>query len=402
MRPAYQEAADDALSHAPHAEHAQRHLQILIIDLEPTPYKTDLWNTLANTPHVSLDVLYTERKNWAPDGGHNYQKWPQYQHTHRVMDGKGWRGRINSAYAAFLQIWRTPTDLICIAGYVHLATVTAIFAAVLRGRRFAVHADEFNVDRPSGRLWAPKWMVREGLRRLIFSRSVGVLVCGKRGISSAKTAGCPTVKIIDFPYVIDACRMQSDHPSAIPIDCQHDLEAERLVIAFSGRMIPRKGLPTLLHAIATLKTNCPWILWVEGDGPELSTYQQLAQGLGLQDKVRFLGFCQYDLHSWLIRSSDIVVVPSLEDTWGIVVDEGLQLGKATLSSDATGSGCDRIENGINGLIFPAGNVSALQSQLERLINDASLRNTLGQAAQRSTKNRTPADNIATLLHLVQR
>ena len=50
-----------------------------------------------------------------------------------------------------------------------------------------------------------------------------------------------------------------------------------------------------------------------------------------------LGFNQYKTHSWLIRNSDIVIVPSHEDNWGIVVDEGLKLNKLVISTYSTGS-----------------------------------------------------------------
>jgi glycosyltransferase involved in cell wall biosynthesis len=102
----------------------------------------------------------------------------------------------------------------------------------------------------------------------------------------------------------------------------------------------------------------------------------------------------------LIRSADIVVVPSLEDTWGIVVDEGLQLGKAVISSDATGSGYDRIIHGQNGFIFPAGNAHSLSSLLDTLIDDSNQRVNIGRLALSSNANIRPKDNLDLLLRLV--
>ncbi len=380
---------------------AERVCRLLVVDLEPTPYKTDLWNTFADSHAVDVQVVYTERKNWAPDGGHNYQKWPAYRHTHTVLEGQGLRGKLKAAWHTFCRVWREPLDLVCIAGYVHLATVAAIVAAVLRGRRFVVHADEFNIQRPTGRIGLVKWGVREGLRSLIFSRGDGVLVCGRRGIESAILAGCPRHKIVDFPYVIDVARMKRDEPQDVPATCLQDVGQGLLVVFFSGRMIPRKGLPTLLEAMLRLRQDPSWVLWIEGDGPEQEAYRQLTEAHGLSNRCRFLGFCQFDLHSWLIRHADIVVVPSLEDSWGIVVDEGLQFGKAVISSDATGSGYDRIQDGHNGLLFAAGDVAALHVLLGKMIGDADARRVLGFSAQAGPKNLGPADNLRALLQLWQ-
>lgn len=393
-------------SHSLPEQHARRHGErhahrILVVDLEPTPYKTDLWNAFSDSPEVDLFVIYTERKNWQPDGGHNYLKWPDNRHAHVTMEGKGLSGALRSAMVVVRHIWRDKPDLVCIAGYVHIATVVALLCSIVLGCRFVMHADEFNNDRPEGRLRGLKWLVRESLRGLIFRFGQAVLVCGERGIQSARQAGCAARKILDFPYVIDVARMKRDEPAQVPPACEQDVRDGRPIIFFSGRMIPRKGLPTLLAALRGLMDK-QWVLWVEGDGPELTHYQALAEQLGLQDRARFVGFCQFDLHSWLIRSSHIVVVPSHIDTWGIVVDEGLQLGKAVVSSDATGSGYDRVQDGHNGFIFPAGDEQVLARLLGSLIDDPGLCERVGRTAAAGHKNYGPADNLATLLRLINR
>lgn len=375
---------------------------MLVVELEPTPYKTDLWNAFSDSEEVDIFVIYTEQRNWAPDGGHNYVKWPEYRHPHVVFGGKGLLGRLRVALSVSSRILRSRADLITIAGYDRLPTALAILSATTAGKRFAVHADEFNTGLPTGRLAWLKLPVRELLREIVFARGGAVLVCGRRGVESALKAGCPEEKVLDFPYVIDAGRMRLDAPTDTPAECQEDVSAGRLIIFFSGRMIERKGLPTLLSALSMLGAHGKnWIVWIEGDGPELEKYRRLARDLRVADRCRFLGFCQYDLHSWLIRSSAIVVVPSLQDSWGIVVDEGIQLGKAVVSSDATGSGYDRIEHGRNGFLFPAGDAAGLAQLLQRVIEDEGERARVGSIAAASPRNVRPRDNLQTLLKVVR-
>jgi len=178
-----------------------------------------------------------------------------------------------------------------------------------------------------------------------------MLVCGKLGVESAIKSGCPKKKILDFPYVVDEKRLTSDVPSSIPLGCLNDLEY-KVVILFSGRLIERKGLPVLLNAYSVVAKNSDdVVLWVEGQGPEQQKYLNLAESLNLSNRIRFLGFCQFDMHSWLIRNASIIVVPSLQDNWGIVVDEGLTLRKIVISTANTGSAIDRIIHGINGYIY---------------------------------------------------
>jgi glycosyltransferase involved in cell wall biosynthesis len=370
---------------------------ILVIELEPTPYKTDRWNAFSDSAEIEVFVVYTEQKNWAPDSGHNYKQWPKRKYNFVVLSGKNILGKLSSAIRVVSILFRNKTNLVVITGYDRLSTITAIIWCLLKGQQFMVQSDEFNNNWPKGMLGSLKLPVREAIRKLVFRLSVGVLVCGKRGVESAFRAGCALEKILDFPYVIDVKRLRTDLPQHRPVSCLQDVHEGKVIIFFSGRMIPRKGLATLLAALQAVTTLREWVLWIEGDGPERLRYERLALQLNIDVKCRFIGFCQYDLHSWLIRTSDIVVVPSLEDPWAIVVDEGLQLGKAVIASSATGAGYDRICHGYSGYLFPSENTKLLAKYLERLIDNDIVRIELGKAAASSSKNIRPQDNREALL-----
>ena len=375
--------------------------EILVIDLEPTPYKTDLWNAVVDAKKAVVSVIYTEDKNPAPDGGHKYQKWPDRRYDHMSLPGVGILGFLNSSMVVMSTIFRKKPDLIYIAGYDRLVCMLAILLSCLLGNRFVVHADVYNTGMPFGRFTLAKFVVRELMRKLVFWKSTSALVCGLEGIESAIKAGCASEKIVDFPYVIDVDRMRSETPKTPPLACQEDINKDALIIMFSGRMIPRKGLETLLSVLPRLKSiSRDWVLWIEGDGPELVKYQNLARQLGVIDRCRFLGFCQFDVHGWLMCASDIVVVPSIEDSWGIIVDEGLQLGKLVISSDGVGSGNDRVQSGINGFIFPAGNASKLGNLMEKIIDDDALRLSISELAINRSKTILPRDNAQVLTSMM--
>lgn len=370
--------------------------KVLSIELEPTHYKTDLWNCIAKSDRIEELVIYTQRKNWAPDGGHNYLKFPKQNHRNRVLSGEGVIGSLCSSTLVMRAIMTASSDMVLICGYSSVPTFSALLLCFLFKKRFCLVVDEFNNQAPKGSLSVIKRIVRESLRWFCFKFSSAVLVCGENGKKSALLAGCAENKINDYPYVVDVERILKDQPSTLPEGCSKDLAEEMKIIFFSGRMIQRKGLSTLIEALSSLNnTQTDWVLWVEGDGPELSSYKIMANEYGIADKVRFLGFCQYDQHSWLIRNSDTVVVPSLEDNWGIVVDEGLQLKKFVISSDATGSGQDRIINGQNGFTFKSGDVNGLQQLIERSL-------THGKVEQNGEyKNITPTHNLNMLTELIE-
>lgn len=328
-----------------------RNKKVLVIEREPAPYKFDLWNAFGKRGSISPHVLFMESKNWLPDGSHDFQYLPKSHFRYEIFVGRNFGSRINGLIKIYKKLSTFNADLIYICGYSFFYSIYSIILSIIFKKKFVVFVDCFNCKPLSGKFSFFRQIIRKVLRIFVFRFTNKLLVCGKIGVESAIESGCPKDKILDFPYVVDEKRLASDLPSTIPENCLNDLK-HKVVILFSGRLIERKGLPVLLNAYsAAVKKSDDVVLWVEGRGPEQEKYLRLAENLNLSSRIRFLGFCQFDMHSWLVRNASIIVVPSLQDNWGIVVDEGLTLGKIVISTANTGSAMDRIKNGINGFIY---------------------------------------------------
>lgn len=110
-------------------------------------------------------------------------------------------------------------------------------------------------------------------------------------------------------------------------------------------------------------------LVIEGEGPKRNEYEALAADFKIIDKCFFVGFRQMDEHIGLLSISDIVVVPSYYDPWGLVVHEGMLMAKPVIASDRVGAAIDRIEHEKNGFIFPAGDLYKLSWLIKFLASD---------------------------------
>jgi len=377
-----------------------RKYRILAIELEPTPYKVDLWNAFADSGLFDVYVLYITERNWAPDAGHNFQELPPKNFRSVTLRGQGVSSIIKFASRFYSLYFSWRPEILYISGYVHIQTLIAIFTCITLGNKYAVHSDIFNNSKANSAKERIKYFVRDVIRKLIFRTASALLVCGKLGRDSALVAGCDPSKIYDFPYVVDRRRLLRDEPSEIPLDCISDKKSGNQIILFSGRLIRRKGLETLIDAVYTLRNMSAWSLWIEGDGPELKKYTTKVKSLGLEERCRFLGFSQMSFHSWLLRNSDIVVVPSFQDGWGIVVDEAMQMGKAVVTSDRTGSGADRVVNGTNGMVFAAGNHLQLSVLLQSLLVNPEKRMALGDSAQSTAAKFGPKVNAETISRIL--
>lgn len=377
---------------------------LLAVDLEPAPYKVDLWNAFAACKECRIEVLYTNAKDISKDAGHNYQELPHSQFPYRVLTGHSMFATAKKMALVGRAIASNNVNAVYIAGYVNAAPLVAIIACILYKKPFFVHSDIFNNLYPKPPLSRLKRWIRSLIRSVVFKHASAVLVCGKLGIESALAAGCSQDKVVDFPYVVDRQRLLEDTPEIVPTDLLHDLRAGKTVIYFSGRMISRKGLATTLEAVAQLESstsllgeNINWVIWIAGDGPLLRQYKEQALMLGINHRVRFLGFVQMQMHSWMLRHADIILVPSLADSWGIVVDEGMQLGNPVIASSAVGSAVDRIISGENGMLFPPGNAKELADQIGCLLSSKELRVKLGSSALTYSQNYSPRNNVAALI-----
>lgn len=118
-------------------------------------------------------------------------------------------------------------------------------------------------------------------------------------------------------------------------NCLESGVSEPLRLGFLGRLVQEKGLVYLLKAVDQLvRTGCELSLRVAGDGPDMEEVKGLIKQLGIEEKVILDGWVS-DKDLWFSKI-DVLVVPSLNESFGMVVVEGMQRGKLILSSDADG------------------------------------------------------------------
>lgn len=153
-----------------------------------------------------------------------------------------------------------------------------------------------------------------------------------------------------------------------------------VVIGSTGSLIQRKANDQLLRAAARVREFCqrPFNIVLVGEGPEHGRLALLAQQLGLADRTQFAGFQQQPL-AW-IAAMDIVVLASAKEGLPRVVLEAMLLGKPVIASDVVGSR-ELVKHGHSGFLYPYGDVAALASYLQQLLEDADLRAQMGAAGR---------------------
>lgn len=151
-----------------------------------------------------------------------------------------------------------------------------------------------------------------------------------------------------------------------------------------GRLVRHKGIELLLQAMPELPDvelmiaggpRLPDLL----QDPEARRLYQMADRLGVGDRVTFLGqVSRNDMPAWM-RSADIVACTPWFEPFGMVALEAMACGTPVLVT-AVGGLADTIEHGVNGVKVLPRDAASLVHGLRRLLDDASLRQTLASAA----------------------
>jgi glycosyltransferase involved in cell wall biosynthesis len=158
--------------------------------------------------------------------------------------------------------------------------------------------------------------------------------------------------------------------------------SDQMRILWVGRMLDWKRVDLLLKAVA-LVCHQPNFGKVDivGTGPEKSRLLELAQKLGLGAKCVFHEPVAADRVRELMRQADVYVLPSnRNEGWGVVANEAMSEGAVLVSNEQAGAAPVLIDHGRTGFLFEDGNIAALATILRMLLSDASLRETVRQAA----------------------
>lgn len=156
-------------------------------------------------------------------------------------------------------------------------------------------------------------------------------------------------------------------------------------ILFVGRLEKIKGVDILIKSISFVVSSIPNVhLYIAGIGEEEGELKHLVKKLDIEENVTFLGFVSEDDKWSYYKSTDLCVVPSLEEPFGIVLLEAMACGKPVVASNVGGIPYI-VEDGETGLLFECGNIEDLAERVTALLEDKELRKKMGEAGYEKAK-----------------
>jgi 1,2-diacylglycerol 3-alpha-glucosyltransferase len=129
-----------------------------------------------------------------------------------------------------------------------------------------------------------------------------------------------------------------------------DIPKEAKMVLYFGRITLDKGVHLLLDAFGDVTDLENVYLVYGGSGPELRALRNKAKGKSYSDRVRVLGHVDEKFKASLISQADIMVLPSIGDTFGLSLAEGMAFKKVVIASNLGGLK-DWVSDGFNGIVF---------------------------------------------------
>jgi rhamnosyl/mannosyltransferase len=278
------------------------------------------------------------------------------------------------------RIRNSPDDLV----HIHVPNPAAVLAYLASGHRgplvITYHSDTVK-QKVLGRMFEP--LLNAALRR-----SAAIIATSPNYLATSPVLQAFRDRCQVIPYGIDTTQFEQCDAEAVR--SVRERFGERMVISV-GRLVYYKGFEVLIRAMTSVRGK----LVIVGDGPLRGELQSLAARLGVTDKVVFAGEIDNAGMPPYYHAADLFALASVarSEAFGIVQIEAMASGLPVVNTSLD-SGVPFVSlDGETGLTVPPSDPRALAGAINRLLDDAGLRQSLGQAGVRRARQEFSLDTM---------
>lgn len=209
-----------------------------------------------------------------------------------------------------------------------------------------------------------KRLIKKVVYRSLIPRFDRFLVVGRRSREYYTYYGADESRMHFSPHFVDngwfARRAASQDAPALRRAL--GISPETMVLLFVGKVIPEKRPLDVIHAARRLReAGADAHVVVVGAGRMLDEMRRAANDGDVP--ATFVGFKNQSELPAFYATADLLVLPSISETWGLVVNEAMACGLPAIVSDQVGCMPDLIDRGLTGFDFPVGDADALAAVL---------------------------------------
>ncbi len=393
-----------------------RPLRLLLVCSHPVQYVAPLFVRLARHPRLEILVAYASLRGAekALDPGFGVEiawdvpvlegyPWlslsphasaspsPSVQAHLPTASRRGLRSLISSGH------W----DAIYVGGYYFRQAWMAMLAA----RRLKIPI-LLSTDAHSLASWRSNSTLRTAAKGLLLRRIyalASIVLAGSSGtVAFLQSLGVPRDSILLAGNVVENQWWSKRASQAAPASTRAswNIPSSAPVALFAAKLQPWKRPLDALEAFAAASVEGSYLVFA-GDGPLRDSLLERARSLGIDSRVRFLGFVNQSLMPQVYSASSLLLLPSQYEPFGLVVNEAMLCGCPAIVSDRVGARFDLVQDGVPGFVVPCGALPALTRARRSLLADPPLLRRFAQAARLRMDSWQPSQNVEAFARAVE-
>lgn len=176
---------------------------------------------------------------------------------------------------------------------------------------------------------------------------------------------------------------------------------DKKVIFYYGQLIDRKGLRFLINAYALAKKqNTHLSLIICGEGREREKLDTMIKRQKIGDVLLRKDPGDEGV-SKFFAISDLFILPSKEEVWGLVVNEAMAIGLPVIVTERVGSSADMVKTGSNGYVVPYGDIKQLSSRMLQILSSDNLRKKMSLYSKKIISKFLPGKTVIEFIKAIE-
>ena len=341
--------------------HLGSNLKVTFLTVMPSPYVQDLFAAMDMDPRIDLQVLYLEQE--APDTHWGEQEMPSFA---KVLPGRwvGYReARIHFNPSIRRELRDNSADLVIIGGY---SGITNQIAMRYLSRKKSLWVFWGEIPGFQSRGWLGSKL--RSLAQHPLKSASGIAAIGSHAVRAYQEKlhkmNRTNVPVHNIPYHCDLTKYIEADKTKRQSSIQREYPIRFL---YCGQLIKRKGVDLLLEAFTRLvEEGSDITLTLAGEGPLRKTLET-SLPKKVAERVLFLGFRPVDDLPKIFAESDIFILPSRHDGWGVVVNQAVATGMPVIATNQVGAANDLVIPNENGFCIEADSSTAIYEAMKHFI-----------------------------------
>lgn len=361
--------------------------RIAFIQEEADPSRIPFFEKLNRSKNIKPTVFYCEKAHRYRGGKLKFGKSSQFSEIlpGRLIKIPFFESEMKYNPLIWEELSEGNFDYIAVGGYYHITMLLAILWSLIHSIPYTI-ISESHLLNPRSR-W--KSLLKRFLLPYIIKHADFLLPLGKFQAEYLIHYGAKEKDIFCFPNTsdVDFFIEESNKYRKKKNEIKKELGIKsKYIVLYVGRLTEEKGLFTLLKAFKEIRSSYDNLtLLIIGEGELRDALENFTSKKEI-DNARFEGFVENRRLPRYYAIADIFVLPSRDETWGVVVTEAMACALPLILSDKVGSRGDLLTEGKNGFCFKNDNYRQLASYIERFLENPANLTEMGANSRNIIKN----------------